>query len=572
VPRALLAFLILAAPCLAQKPGRVEGRVVSTTGQPVPKATVRFAGTPQNGPYVEVTSSEGRFAVENIAPGRYTATAQRPGFTPARNSAGGTAQLVVEVAAGETKSGVEIRLTPLGVVSGTVTDSDGDPVPSAQVRLVRYAYAQGRLILRSAMTGNGDDRGMFRLLNVQPGRYYVSASGGLGTPTQNEIRGLSAREGNLPTYYPNAPDLRGAIPITVGPAEVGNLNLRLRRGATYSIRGKMVDAGGAPASGQLTVFEKGAESAPQGITTQTREGGFLVGGLAPGDYTIIVRGLTQPAGATRLAVAPAPALVPPTPATAATLVGRLDANIATRDLDNVTIRLATGAEVTGRLTIDSGADISTLLAQLPAPPAGAQNAALRNLSVVLTSVEGPTAQINGQVNADGTFRMANIPPLKRLLQIAPLPPAAYIKSVRFSGQDITNLPLDLSTGSGGVLDIVIGTKGGAITATPRDSKGETPQAGAGVSIWPRVPNLASPSGGVKLSAPAASFRAQGLAPGEYYVAAWENFVQEFAGVPEFLARFTALATKVTVAEGETVSVEPKLISREAMEKETAQFP
>jgi hypothetical protein len=150
-----------------------------------------------------------------------------------------------------------------------------------------------------------------------------------------------------------------------------------------------------------------------------------------------------------------------------------------------------------------------------------------------------------------------------------------VKAVRFGGQDVTRAPLDLSGGTGGVLEILIGTKGGEIMANPRDGKGETPQGGAPVAIWPRTPNPGSASGDVRILGPAAAqagVKTQGLAPGDYYVAAWELATADYIRAPEFLARFTSLAIKVTVTEGSSVTVEPKIIPREAIEKETAQFP
>ncbi len=170
-------------------------------------------------------------------PGRYNVNAQRQGYALARTTTGAVASISVEVAAGETKSGIEIRLTPLAVISGMVTDADGEPVPNVQVRLLRYAFAQGRLALTNTTQGNSDDRGMFRLSNLQPGRYYLSASpAGVGVAF-NEIRGRSAQELNLPTYYPNAAEPRGAVALTVDSAELSNVNIRMLRGSVYSIKG-----------------------------------------------------------------------------------------------------------------------------------------------------------------------------------------------------------------------------------------------------------------------------------------------------------------------------------------------
>ena len=572
--RTVLA-LFLASLCYAQQSGRVEGRVVTPTGAPVPKATVRLvapASVPgqQSASYVEITSSDGRFVAEGVAPGRYNVNAQRTGYAPMRTSTGGVTPVTVELAAGATKSGVEVRLTPLAIISGMVTDADGDPVPGAQVRLMKYSFSS-RLTLTNSSAGNSDDRGMFRLSGVQPGRYYLSALPP-GTPAnQNEIRGRSAQELNLPTFYPNAADVRGAVALSVDSAEISNLNIRMLRGGLYSIKGNFVGPNGASISSQISVFSKGGEQ-PPGMNMQTRDPGmFQLSNMPPGEYTLVAR--STPA---RVVQNPAPAATvraadPPL----VQFSGRVDVTLGSSNLENVTIRLTEGAEITGRITIEGGLDLEKFMASGPGGQVVQGQPQRRMPSVMVNAIEGPNAQIMATANADGTFRLANVPPLKRALQINPLPPNAYIKAVRFGGQDVTRAPLDLSSGSGGALEILIGTKGGEVTATPRDEKGETPQGGAPVTIWPRTPNLGSPSGDVRVLPAAggvANAKAQGLAPGEYYVAAWETTTTDYLRVPEFLARFVSLATRVSIAEGESISVEPKIIPRQAIEREVAQFP
>ncbi len=312
---------------------------------------------------------------------------------------------------------------------------------------------------------------------------------------------------------------------------------------------------------------------PLGMNTQMRDpGSFQLAGLPPGDYTLVVRGnpIRAVAPAAGSTVSTAPVLAAQSPI-ASQFSGRVDVTLGNADLENVTIRLTAGVEIVGKITVEGGAELATLMAPLAgagnrqaAPLAGAalaQPPQGRMPSVMLTAIEGPAAQLSATANPDGTFRVSNIPPLKRVLLVSSLPPSSYIKSVRFGGQDVTRAALDLSTGSGGVLEILIGTKGGEIAATPRDEKGETPQGGAPVTIWPRTPNPGSPNGDVRLIAPGLAqvgTKAQGLAPGEYYVAAWEVASMDYIRVPEFLARFTSLATKVSVAEGGSITVEPKI--------------
>ncbi len=257
------------------------------------------------------------------------------------------------------------------------------------------------------------------------------------------------------------------------------------------------------------------------MNLQLRDPGiFQLTGLPSGEYTLVVRGNPPRPAPPAPGTNPNPVIAPP--AQAAQLSGRIDVTLGSSNLDNVVIRLTTGAEVTGKITVEGGVDLSSFGVALPGVANAASRQAaggaavpaqappLRLPSVMLASIEGPSAQLMSIANPDGTFRIANVPPLKRVLQVSLLPPNAYIKSVRFRGQDATRTPLDLSTGSGGVLDILIGIKGAEITATPRDEKGEAPQ-GTSVSIWPRTPNPGSPTGDARVTI--TGERGRGLGPG-----------------------------------------------------------
>src|SRR5205814_161177 len=137
------------------------------------KATVRLGGDGQ--PlisYVESSGPDGSFRFENVGPGRYTVLAQKQGFS---SLPPGTLPALV-LSAGESKRDVEIRLTPLSVVTGVVLDFDGDPVQNVQVQLMRRGYTQGRMRLQVAAAGMSDDRGRYRITGVAAGRYYLYAT------------------------------------------------------------------------------------------------------------------------------------------------------------------------------------------------------------------------------------------------------------------------------------------------------------------------------------------------------------------------------------------------------------
>ena len=119
---------------------------------------------------------------------------------------------------------------------------------------------------------------------------------------------------------------------------------------------------------------------------------------------------------------------------------------------------------------------------------------------------------------------------------------------------MTHAPLDL-TGGGGTLEIVLSPKAAEITGTT------TPDAL--VTLWPKIADPGSPTRGSR-SAHAdqdGKFTLSGLAPGDYYAAAWEDGEPGLMQSPEFVRQFEADgAASVSLEEGGRKSVTVRLIS------------
>ena len=567
--RTAFALLLLAAiPAVAQN-GRVEGRVVTVDGKPIPKATVRLTSrnsTANSNPvplaYVEVTSADGRFIVENVPAGTYSINAQCPGYSVPNSMA--LRPVPVVVASGETRGGVEVKLVPFAVVSGIVTDADGDPVAGVMVRLLRPSYNQGRMTFQPSSTASTDDRGQFRLSNVTEGRYYLVVNGNATSPAGavNEIRGRSALESNQTTYYPNSPTIEGAAKLDVKPGALESLQVRLRRGVNSSIKGTIEMPGGVPVVAQVQVLSKGADASGQNLPAFVRgPGQFETGGLSPGQYMIFAR-YNAP-------TTPGP---PGTPLVQGKLfAGRVDVTVGTAAVENVSIRLTEAGEINGHMTMEGGGSLALNLPSIPVvtrvgtPPSNVPPPP-RMPNVVLQSVDGVSSSFQAQVAVDGTFHIQNVIPMKYSLNVNLLPPGSYLKSARLAGQDVTTSFVDLSSGTSGPLEILLSPNAATLTIAAPSPAAQGLQG----SVWPaRCPteNIVV----LVLNAQGSS-QVPNVAPGDYYAVAWEDSPPgDFARIPEFLARFKDSAAKVTLKEGETGSVEPKVISRDAMQKILDEF-
>ncbi|OYW12960.1 MAG: hypothetical protein B7X34_01145 [Acidobacteriia bacterium 12-62-4] len=109
-PVSLLLFcLSFAVSQEAPKPGAISGRVVhGLTGEPVRKAVVTL--TMQRTTVQGTTGTDGVFRILQVQPGEYRVSAVRTGFLR------GSYQAPVKVEAGQTMSGIEIRMNPQSVV------------------------------------------------------------------------------------------------------------------------------------------------------------------------------------------------------------------------------------------------------------------------------------------------------------------------------------------------------------------------------------------------------------------------------------------------------------------------
>jgi protocatechuate 3,4-dioxygenase beta subunit len=547
---------------------RIEGQVISLNGEVVRKANVRLqpagglqlSGPPPNGapgsqppsPYSESSDEAGKFVFEDVAPGRYLLTSEKTGFVTQRygarsDSSPGT-PLVLE--AGNELKDVTIQMTPQAVIAGRVTDQDGDPVANIAVSVFRYGYTNGRRTLtpgggppaggRGGPIGPGgpggtvtDDQGNFRIGNLSPGRYYVSADPrGIGVAPVPGRNAAAPQASNVTTFYPEALDAKSAAPVDVGAGgEIRGIEIRIRKERTYSIRGKVIDTTiGAPASSAyvLVVPTDSMTVGPALLSNVGRanaDGSFEIRNLLPGvqvlqgsangNLTISSGG----GGGLIMARMGGPGGVE----TGAT--GRLEVNISDSDVNNVVLQLTAGAEIDGTIRMEEG-DLKDWLqpqqssqqrgpAGLPPLP-GPGTKSVRLGSTEGISVSAPSAPCN----ADGTFLLKGVAPSKYFITIGGLPQGTFVKSMRFGGQDVTRAPLDLTSGGGGSLEVVLSSKAADVSGVVLNDKNE-PVQGVPVTLWPKVPDRGNANNGIKSANTDqnGNFKVSGLAPGDYYVAA-----------------------------------------------------
>ncbi|PYS48633.1 MAG: hypothetical protein DMF68_12565 [Acidobacteria bacterium] len=223
--------------------GAITGRVTSDDGRPMAGAAVHVIKAYASSPGADTTIStddEGNFSTSGLAPGLYNVVAYVSGYVspPAARTTTG------ETGFYRPGDNVNIRLVKGGVITGTVRDSNNEPVVAVMVRAIRVRDDSGRPISSLStyyLFRMTDDRGIYRIYGLSPGTYIVSAGGSLGFSM-----GVSGYETDAPTYYPSSTrDTAAEVPVHAGD-EATNIDIRYRGDHGHAISGTI----NSPASEQ----------------------------------------------------------------------------------------------------------------------------------------------------------------------------------------------------------------------------------------------------------------------------------------------------------------------------------
>ncbi len=530
--RLLATTLLSASLAFAQPqppPARIEGRVLSTTGDPIPKATVSIVPATPPGPvvytrpkrYSATTRDDGTFAVEDMAPGRYRYFATSDAYSPAA-----TQPPTLTLVAGQHLEDLEITMIPMGALSGRVLDEDGNGMPDISVDAVHLGYKQERRVLTgTAASATTDVRGFYRFPHLPPGSYTVLAE------IPRTPADTSAPEAYVDTIYPHALDPREALTVDLPSGAVReNIDIRLRKERVYALRGKLVGPAGAPVAAARVRLQSrdGTYANAQPVQATTSPGGsFSFSRLLPGDHLLYVSPPQQ------------------------NLNGRLNVSIGKENVEGLTFPLVAATPLQGAVRDENGMPLAS------------------DKPLSLTLLEPLGADIvpmvpSARVEDDGSFTIEGAAPSRFQINLTP-PPGYYLQSIHFLGRDITHDLLDLTAGVPGPLEIVLSSKAAAIAGVVRNSRAET---------VPEVTvTLADPWGGSHTARTDqyGAYHFSELAPGEYQLAAWDTENTGLLTNPNFRALFASQSETAKLSEGEQTSTELKLISRERIAAARTRF-
>ena len=535
----------------AQQPAAIStslsGTVTNLAGEPLKNVTIELVphdGKSLQHAYSESSGIQGNFSFEDVEPGRYTVIAGKIGYVGIVNSTTLNGPLTVFDLTQHPIAGIKLTLTPRGIISGKVTDEDGDLRQNVRVDLKRWGYQRGRRRLISSDTTYSNAEGDFAF-GVPPGTYLVFAQIQRPPGMLRESPKKGLQETYVSTYHPGVIDPSSATSIQVSAgAAVRGADIRLRKARAYHVSGK---AAGPGAEGDRTVSLQLSpiNSSDLGESQSGQldgDGKFRFDGVLPGIY--VVEAIHVNFGDDRQTTS---------------AIGRQVVEVADSDVSDLVLQLGPGAEITGRVVLEgSNAPLTTRQ--------------LDNLLIELTDTDSDVSRDVAHVDEGATFRMRHVIPKLYKAGAYGLPSGTYLKSIRFGNQDVTKSLLDLTSGGGGALEVVLARGAADVGGVLRGQDG-APLSNLVVSLWiPGTPSQeAVDLGRTAKTDSTGQFTFQGLSPGEYRVAAWEQIEQGLDTVPEFRAKFDDKATAVKLQENDHAQIQPALIPRDAIETEAAKL-
>jgi len=547
-----LAFFILTAfvftsaqePASTAHASSIAGTVVKEPGsQPLKKVLVQVVAENQKegGNYTVSTDADGRFHIEHVVPGRYRIFIERPGFVGVNGHGLKSDVNVFTVQAGQAVEDLLFRMLPTAVISGRITDEDGDPMSG--VRVVAQKKKPGKSTRESVGTEATNDLGEYRLAGLFAGQYWIVAMPPVDFRDYEKQEKSSAGGGQpdtryVNTYYPGTYDAILASSVMLKAGDEMPVNFTLVPARTYRVRG-IITGIAAAQKPAVELFSKAGDSYRANANEIGPGGEFEVRGVAPGSY--VVRAST--------------------PTESQSFTSHLDVSVVAADVDGVKLTPQPSFTLSGHLRIEGSAS-----ADLTQYSANLRQAELPEDPGFFMSQE--FFGTNAPVDRLGNFEWKNVTSGNYIVQVyGGDGQGFFLKSVKLGGRAIET---GFTASGPATLDLVVSTKGGtiegAVLLREKEKDADTdrvnndhPVANATVVAVPEEKYRRLPDRfGIGSTDQHGHFTIRGLAPGSYTLYAWQDLEEGVYRDPDFLKSQEANGTAVKVQEGSHQMIELKL--------------
>ena len=403
--------------CLAQtqkEPGSITGRV-KLDGKPATGITI--IATPSvtdaaramqemfnsSASMKATTDSEGVYKLEGVPAGKYRVAPSAPALVSADINPAGE----ITVSEGATAEGVDFALSLGGVITGKITDSEGRPVIGERISLTALDNPGAAApSLMAGMIGNrmyaSDDRGVYRIFGLRPGRYVVSA----GKDSNVMSAFFAQRPKRVQTFYPGVTEEAKARPVQVtAGSEAAGVDIQFSGTDTgFVVSGRVVDADSkTPIANAMVAYSKAQKNPtdetrnatetagdssgmPGGFTTTNDKGEFRFAAVAPGNYKLDTTSIGAFAGASGSQFYADPVFF----------------EVQSTNVDKVEVKVHRGAGISGVVVIESADSQDSL----------DRYGQLVLMAMVMDPASRRYSSGNCIVAPDGSFRLGGLKPGK----------------------------------------------------------------------------------------------------------------------------------------------------------------
>ena len=578
------------------------------TGRPAPP---QLTQTPR-----VLTGSDGRFVFRRLPKGNFMLTAMKPGYLNGaygRRRPGGDSQTLVLVD-GQKIGGLRIYLWRHSAISGVVVDEAGEPVVGIQMRAFLRTTVAGQRRFSSAGTiGWTDDRGVYRIHGLLPGDYLVasvSTKVSVAASTAEDVRRSGATPSSIEeigaatvagrgssiqvgdalltlagtaigpapsndghafvyptTFHPNTTNpLRSTIVSVASGEERSGIDLQLVPVATRRVSGVIVSNDGQPGGFPVRLMAEDAADTPleqEVATTVTdRAGAFVFPAVPVGLYSIrVVKGgrLVNGLAGTSTIIQTGGGTISSADLMSANLYmdsfsvrwASFPVAVGRDDISNLSITLRPGLGLTGRAEFAGSREgPRARLTQVP-------------VMIDSTAETSRIAAVTGRFDGYGQFSAFGFPGGRYVIRVGPAPQGWFLQSITYNGRDVSDTPFNLETTDATGLTFTFTDRPTEVIGTVRNSAG-TSDPGAAVFVFPSDSQTWSSMWlnsrrfrSVRVE-PTGVFKISPLPAGSYFIVAISD---DFSGDwqdPSFLDALSRGATQLTIAEGESKTLDLRI--------------
>jgi protocatechuate 3,4-dioxygenase beta subunit len=441
----------------------IRGRVTDqASGLPIARALVRLSTRDGGDEVLARTDEQGRYVFTGLTPGDYDGLVEAGEFRgthiPATlSSAGGSTRAKkIVLKEGEVLQDVDVALRRALALTVRVVNEWGEPLAGIGVS----AYAENGNDFHRSMARSTDDRGRVRLFGIPPGRYFVCAAVSDISPGAATT---ARRDRLLRTCYPSAASEADAELVALERSDIENLEIRMRRGRTFSVSGTVLDASGAAASSAHVMFSQfDRNSGSSAMVSVDADGHFSIANVPPGEYALeaSIGGPDRPEQRRDLER------------------GLQPIRVDTSDVEGLMVTMAKAIDVAGRIAVEDGG--------LLKPPPGHAPMIIfaRPAGDLLRFGHGLTM---AHADEDRTFVITEVFG-RRILEVVNVPDGWYVKAIRYLGEEIVGVPTEFKAGSDpSDLQVLLSTRGASVAGRVLDDRGE-PVHHANIVLLPAAPS------------------------------------------------------------------------------------